>query len=417
MRIKAFVAAAVGGTLVSSAAMADTTIKLLHLQDNPGIVGLWTKIAKDFEAANPGVKVQLQYLENEALKAKLPTLLQSSDRPNLFQSWSGGVMQAQYKAGLLEDITAQAGDLEKLFPPNLAKAFVIDGKVVGAPYNLSEVAFFYNKALFSKAGVTEGDVKTWDGFLAAVKKIKGAGITPICLGGGDKWPVHFYWSYLVLRAGGANVLLDAEAGKDGGFKNTAFVEAGERLKQLAALDPFQKGWLGDLFPASTGQFGDGVGAMDLMGNWLLAMQGPNAANGKGIPGDQIGLLAFPTLPGGKGRPTDTLGGTEGLLITKGSPKEALEFLKFFSTKQEQDVPAAKGIYVPAVKGTETALKDPLLLAVARNVAASTWHQNFFDQDLGPSVGRVVNDVSVAIAAGQMTPADGAAQVQQAWDQR
>jgi raffinose/stachyose/melibiose transport system substrate-binding protein len=30
---------------------------------------------------------------------------------------------------------------------------------------------------------------------------------------------------------------------------------------------------------------------------------------------------------------------------------------------------------------------------------------------------VVNDVSVAIAAGDMTPEDGAQQIQDAWDQR
>ena len=93
MRIKALAAAATGALLASTTAHADTTIRLLHLQDNPGIVTLWTKIAKDFEAANPGVKVELQYLENEALKAKLPTLLQSPDAPATFYSWGGGVMR------------------------------------------------------------------------------------------------------------------------------------------------------------------------------------------------------------------------------------------------------------------------------------------------------------------------------------
>src|SRR5579862_6585239 len=108
MRIKAFAAVAAGAMLFTSAALADTTVHVLHLQDNPGIVELWTKIARDFETANPGVKVDLQYLENEALKAKLPTLLQSDDRPNLFHSWGGGVMQAQVKAGLVGDITAES---------------------------------------------------------------------------------------------------------------------------------------------------------------------------------------------------------------------------------------------------------------------------------------------------------------------
>ena len=47
------------------------------------------------------MKVEVKYLENEAFKAKLPTMLQSDDsRPSLFYSWGGGVMDAQDKAGL-----------------------------------------------------------------------------------------------------------------------------------------------------------------------------------------------------------------------------------------------------------------------------------------------------------------------------
>jgi tryptophan synthase beta chain len=35
-----------------------------------------------------------------------------------------------------------------------------------------------------------------------VQKIKDAGITPIALGGQDKWPAHFYWSYLIGSVAG-----------------------------------------------------------------------------------------------------------------------------------------------------------------------------------------------------------------------
>ena len=417
MQITRFIGLAAGAALAlcAATARADVTIHLLHVDQVDGPI--WKQIATDYEAGHPGVHVVVDYLENEAFKAKLPTLLQSKDRPNIIYSWAGGVMQAQIKAGYIEDISPTLPYFEKAIYPAALKAYIVDGRLYGVPARMSQVALFYNKALFAKAGVDAGGIKTWDDFLAAVEKLKKGGVTPIVMAGGEKWPMHFYWSYLVMRLGGADVLRDAEAGKDGGFKNPVFVQAGDRLKQLAALDPFQKGWLSDMFPASTGQFGDQAGAIDLMGNWLLGMQAPNSASGKGIPDDQIGLIPFPTLPDGKGRITDTLGGTEGLLVTKGSPKEAVDFLEFFSQEKEQDLAAAKGAYVPAVIGTDKALTDPRLIAIAHNVATSTWHQNFFDQDLGPSVGRVVNDISVAIAAGQMTPAEGAAQVQEAWDQR
>jgi raffinose/stachyose/melibiose transport system substrate-binding protein len=152
-------------------------------------------------------------------------------------------------------------------------------------------------------------------------------------------------------------------------------------------------------------------------NGFIQGQQKNATDGKGIPFEQIGLAPFPTVPGGKGQITDTLGGLQGFLVTKDAPPEAADFLKFFATAEQQKAAAEAGVYVPAVNGTDAFIQNPLVAEVARAISGSTWHQNFLDQDLGPSVGRVVNDVSVAIAAGDMTPEEGAQQIQEAWDQR
>ena len=45
----------------------------------PAQRAVWDEIAKDYNAAHPGVKVQFKYLENEAFKAKLPTMLQADE--------------------------------------------------------------------------------------------------------------------------------------------------------------------------------------------------------------------------------------------------------------------------------------------------------------------------------------------------
>ncbi|MGO8799219.1 MAG: extracellular solute-binding protein [Roseiarcus sp.] len=402
----------------ATAALADVTISVLHVADDPAHVAIWNKIARAYEAEHKGVKVDIKYLENEAFKAKLPTLLQSEEeRPSLIYSWGGGVMRAQVKAGFLQDITAAAAPWADTMSATAVKAFQVDGKTYGIPFETGEVAFYYNKKLFAQAGVKAEDIKTWDDFLGAVKKLKAAGITPIVVGAGEKWPMHFYYSYLVIRLGGAAALADATAGKNGGFKNAVFVEAGKRLRELAALEPFQPGYVGTSHAQSAGIFGDGKAAMDLMGQWLLGMQGPNSASGKGVPESDIGILSFPSIPGGKGLPTDTLGGINGWLVTKTAPKETVDFLKFFSEAKYQSEAAATGAYIPAVKGTDSAIKDPLIKQMAADLAATTYHQNYFDQDLGPSVGRVVNDISVAVAAGEMKPEDAAAAIQEAWDQQ
>jgi raffinose/stachyose/melibiose transport system substrate-binding protein len=345
-------------------------------------------------------------------------MLQSDDsRPSAFYSWGGGVMQAQDKAGFLRDVSAEVAASEKNLASTADEAFKVDGKAVGVPYEVGEVAFFYNKKLFEKAGVKAEDIKTWDDFLAAVKKLKAAGITPIVVGAGEKWPMHFYYSYLVMRIGGEHALADAKAGKDGGFKNATFVEAGERLRELAALEPFQPGYLQTSHAQSAGIFGDGKAAMDLMGQWVLGMQGPSSTDGKGLAPEDIGIFSFPIVSGGKGKATDVLGGINGFLVTKTAPKETVDFLNFFSQEKYAQEAAATGGYIPVYKGAESSIKDPLVKHLADDLAVTTYHQNFFDQDLGPSVGRVINDISVAVAAGEMKPAAAAAAIQEAADQQ
>jgi raffinose/stachyose/melibiose transport system substrate-binding protein len=416
LRTLAF-ASACALALAASSALAETNVTILHVNEVAAAKTLWDKIAADYNAAHPGVKVQFKYLENEAFKAKLPTMLQSDERPDLFYSWGGGVMEAQDKAGLLKDITADLADVESKMSTTAVNAFKVDGKAVGVPFEMGEVAFYYNKKLFAQAGVKAEDIKSWDDFLGAVKKLKAAGITPLVVGAGEKWPMHFYYSYLVIRIGGDGALADAKANKNGGFKNATFVEAGKRLHELAALEPFQAGYLSTTHAQSAGVFGDGKAAMDLMGQWLLGMQAPNSASGKGLPAEDIGILSFPVVPGGKGKPTDTLGGVNGFLVAKSAPPAAVDFLKFFSQENYAKEAAATSAYIPVVKGAEAAITDPSQRRLADDLAASTYHQNFFDQDLGPSVGRVINDVSVAVAAGQTTPEAAAAAIQEAADQQ
>ena len=403
---------------LAAPALADTTITILHVNDNKTAVKIWDQSAADYNASHKGVKVQFKYLENEAFKAKLPTMLQSQDsRPDAFYSWGGGVLDAQTKAGFLKDIKGEVGDVANKLSPTAVAAFTVDGKLYGLPFDTDAVPIFYNKALFAKAGVKPEDMQSWDGFLAAVKKLKAAGVTPIVVGAGEKWPMHFWYSYLVMRIGGSQALADAKAGKDGGFNNPTFVEAGQRLQELAALQPFQPGYASTSHAQSAAIFGDGKAAMDLMGSWLLGMQGPNASNGKGQPEANIGVMPFPTLPGGKGEIGDTLGGVHAFLVTKTAPAETADFLKFFSSEKYAKEAAEAGAYIPVVNGTAAFIKDPLVKQIAEMLAKTKYHQNFFDQDLGPSVGRVINDVSVDVAASKTTPKAAAAAIQEAEEQQ
>ena len=261
--LKRLLAAATGLTLAVGTAAADTTVKWLHIEVNPAQVKIWDEVARAYEAAHPGVRIEMQFLENEAYKAKLPTILQSKDRPHVIYSWAGGVLKAQIEAGVLEDITDQVKGYSDTITPAALAAFTQNGRVYGLPIALSQVGFLYNKELMAKANVDPTAIKTWDDLLAAVKALKAAGVTPIVVGGADKWPLHFYWTHLAVRIGGKAGFEAALRGENGGFAGETFQKSGELFKQLVDLQPFQNGFLGFKNPQAVGYFGDGKAAMTL----------------------------------------------------------------------------------------------------------------------------------------------------------
>ncbi|MEH0293361.1 MULTISPECIES: ABC transporter substrate-binding protein [Agrobacterium] len=407
--------------LGAASASAATVVKWMHVELDPKSVAVWEEIAKEYEAKHPDVDVQLQFLENEAFKAKLPTLLQSNDVPDFFYSWGGGVLEEQSKTGALKDLTdvfdADGGKLRQAYNASAIDGLSFDGKVWAVPYRVSLVSFFYNKELFAKAGVKAEDIKTWDDFSATVKKIKEAGIVPIAGGGGEKWPIHFYWSYLVMRNGGQAVFDAARKGEGEGFMDPAIIKAGEQLAAFGKLEPFQPGYLGSTWPQALGVFGDGKAAIILGFDNTEANQRKNAGDGKGLAPENIGRFAFPIVEGGAGKATDTLGGLNGWALTKNASKEAIDFATFLTSKESEEKMATAGMILPVATGAAGAVKNPLLADSAKQLAASTWHQNFFDQTLGAAVGRVVNDISVEIVSGQMTSEEGAQQIQDAFELR
>lgn len=222
------------------------TITWYHITTAENQKAVWQKLADEYKAAHPNVTIEITVMENEAFKTKLTTLMQSGEPPDIFQSWGGGVMNAYATAGLLKDITADldgnGGAWRNTFSPGALGVYAYKEKNYGVPWDMGMVGFWYNKALFTKAGISNPPA-TWTELLDDVNKLKSAGITPIAVGEGDKWPGAFWWEYLATRIGG-QAGFDAASGRSGAFTDAGFVQAGQKLNDLIALQPFQSGFLG-----------------------------------------------------------------------------------------------------------------------------------------------------------------------------
>lgn len=382
-----------------------TKIVWWHISTADDARANWANLAAAYVKDHPDVSIEINVLENEAFKAKIATAMQSGSPPDIFQSWGGGVLKQYADAGLVQDLTPsmQENGWGASFQPGPLSLYTFDGKSYGVPWNAGMIGFWYNKALFKQAGI-EKTPATWTEFLDTVKKLKAANVTPIALGEKDKWPGHFYWVYLATRIGG-KAAFDKAYSREGSFADPAYVQAGEKLKELVDLEPFQNGFLGADYSQHTSLMANGKAAMELMGQWAPGAE-RNVAEDVKTFNENLGWFPFPTVEGGAGDPSDALGGGDGFAVGKNAPPAAIDFVRFLTSVENQTAMAKAGLAVPpVVKGAETALDDPLIKEVQSRAAQAKYYQLYYDQYLPPAVGQAVNDATQGLFAGTSSPED------------
>jgi len=384
----------------TEAAAEPVTIELYDLHINEPGKTLIADIVGEYETAHPNVTIEMTVLENEALKAKIATEMQAGNPPDLFQSWGGGVLAQQQEAGMVRAIDDEIADWKDTMNAAAMSIYQVDGVQYGIPYNFGLVGFWYNQDLFEQAGISEPPA-TWSDFLDAVGKLKAAGITPIAVGAGDKWPAMFWWAYLSLRAGGQPALENAIA--TGDWTGDAFVTAGTELKKLIDQEPFQESFLAATYPQQAATVGNGKAAMELMGQWAPGVEKDNSESKEGI-GDALGWFGFPGLSGGVGAPTDVFGGADGFAVGRDAPPEAVDFLKYFvSLDVANRFASLNDGTLPPTNGAEKAVTDPFLTTVLQKRAESTFAQLYLDQATTPELGAAINDAIQGLFAGTLTP--------------
>ncbi len=150
--------------------------------------------------------------------------------------------------------------------------------------------------------------------------------------------------------------------------------------------------------------------MDLMGQWA-----PGAfENQAGIEPDEelpwnLAWAPFPAVEGAVGAPTDAFGGTNGFVVGKDAPPEAVEFLAFITNAENQRIWAANS-GIPANPEAFDAITDVNLLAVLDGLEASTFSQQYLDQFFTAEVGGQINDQTALLFGAATSPEDAAAAI-------
>ena len=179
----------------------------------------------------------------------------------------------------------------------------------------------------------------------------------------------------MMRILGKDGMQAAYEGKNGGFAGPEVVKAFQLYKDLAALNPFQKGYLANTYAESAGTFHDGKTAFHLMGTWDITEGRSDAADQKGLPDEKLGWFFFPEVKDGKGHANDIFASLNGMLVAKGAPKETVDFVKVWFGKETQNKLAEEGWTIPVVKGTADVIKQPFFKQIAQEVANFAMDRN------------------------------------------
>ncbi|MFE7332928.1 ABC transporter substrate-binding protein, partial [Streptomyces sp. NPDC057565] len=154
----------------------EVTLSLLTFETPNLTASYWDDIIARTSAKVPGVKIK---------KLVAPSAEQRNEYARQLDSTGAlpDIMVAIDPAGL-----AEGGKLAQFSKKELADwanptANSFNGKIYQLPTNSQTWQIYYRKAAFEKAGITTAP-KKWDDLLAAVGKLKAAGIKPFVIGGG-----------------------------------------------------------------------------------------------------------------------------------------------------------------------------------------------------------------------------------------
>jgi sorbitol/mannitol transport system substrate-binding protein len=201
MKLKTALALAFG--LVALGAQAATELVIATV--NNGHMIEMQKLSKQFEQANPDIKLKWVTLEEGVLRQRVTTDI--ATKGGQFDVMTIGMYEAPIwgKKGWLTPLNFEAGyDVNDLLPA-IRNGLTVDGKLYAAPFYGESSMLMYRKDLADKAGFQMPERPTWAQIkdLAAKMTDPKAGVYGICLRGKPGWGDNMaFLSTLVNTQGG-----------------------------------------------------------------------------------------------------------------------------------------------------------------------------------------------------------------------
>lgn len=283
---------------ISSAAGAQTKVVMWsHFADHQAVRNFMAEVEKRFEAANPGVDLEINWYEKNALYAAQATSFRAGTGPDIFY------LEPDKKEYLENGF---ALPLDNLLDWSRVESFSQDvwtwkGKKYALGMQAFTVELYYNKDLLKKIGASlpPDATPTEAQFLDWVKKARAAGIDPIVSGIGDRpYPGSYFLHEQLLRMLGKDDYAKLWAGQLS-FKDPRVVKVFNYVKQVVDAGAYPRTFSTLKLGESHLYFHTRPGGLTFpLGSWY-ASRAFNPPDKGGQPDNfALGVMQFPKMSGG-----------------------------------------------------------------------------------------------------------------------
>ncbi|MEV8253810.1 extracellular solute-binding protein [Rhodoglobus sp. NPDC076762] len=388
----------------SSSSDGSQTLTVLHKWPEGDHAEFFDKIVEEFEAANPGVNIEMTSVQDDPYKERIRVLTAAQDLPDVYFAWPGAYGEQFFNAGLAADLTDElAGEWGDSLMPAALDAYSVDGANYAVPISMSGKYMVYNTDIFDANDVEVP--ATYDELLTACDTFTDAGIPAISMGNNAMWPGVHYLTTLVAKNVPQDVISQDSNPVTAKFTDPGYVQAFEQLGELADRC-FTEGANGISNDSAKAEIQTGVAAMYYGESNIFSIF--REANGATADvAAAWNFFAFPEISDAGGDQASLTGAPDGFLVNSSSDNKALaiDFLKFFTSQDGGALLLEMRDRPSAVIGAEAGVENVLpqledALGQLQNV------ENFniwLDTATEPQVGAAFLAAGQAAIDGSQTP--------------
>ncbi len=274
----------------------------------------YLKAIADYEAAHPGITIQMETFENESYKTKIKAAVAAKELPDIFFTWSGGFSTPFVKSGAVMAVDDVYAEYEDQLPRSMLDNLTWDGKIYGTGYTMNVSMLFYNKVLFRTFGLTAPT--TYDELASVCQTFIDHDITPFGISAKDTWVLAQTNDQFTLKSVGAEKLerVLTKTGAES-YNSEDFVAASEAFANLVRMGAYSRNAVTLSNDEACANFYAGAVPMYIMGSWMCGSIVTDAANP-----DNFGVVPVPVINAENASNTDFMGGPSDSLMVSTTSK-------------------------------------------------------------------------------------------------